>query len=154
MESFKYGEQLVKAYLESKGIEVIDVSKNPNYWSKDIDFIAKPHELAPYTLEVKWDNRIADTGNMYLELTTNCATQERGWFTYTEADYLFYGDSRSHKVYIFNMMELRQWVKENEGYLRLKRAPDYDYYGNFKKDSLGFLLPLKKVIGNCKTITV
>lgn len=39
MNNGKYGEQLFAQIMENGGYKVNDVSGNPEYWSKDIDFL-------------------------------------------------------------------------------------------------------------------
>lgn len=62
---------------------VNDVSSNPSYWDKDIDFIiTSPTTQLTKTFEVKWDSRINSTGNLYLELTNVHSKGGRGWFDF------------------------------------------------------------------------
>ena len=80
--------------MSSLNYSIEDVSGNPDYWHKDIDFIAtSPKSGLTKTFEVKWDSRINNTGNLYLELTNVHSKGGRGWFNFCEADYLAYGDS-------------------------------------------------------------
>jgi hypothetical protein len=56
--------------MESRNYTVEDVSGNPEYWDKDIDFIITSSATGlTKTFEVKWDTRINRTNNLYLELT-------------------------------------------------------------------------------------
>ena len=56
--------------MESRNYSVLDVSANSDFWSKDIDFIVtSPTSGAVKSFEVKWDNRINSTGNLYLEIS-------------------------------------------------------------------------------------
>ena len=55
--------------MREKGYEVIDVSNNPDYYHKDIDFIIKsPFSGEVKSFEVKFDTRINQTNNLYLEI--------------------------------------------------------------------------------------
>ena len=109
----KQGERLFKEIMESRGYEVQDVSGNPEYWYRDIDFIlTSPTSGETKTFEVKWDTKIHTTGNLYLE-RTSAFTKEPGikglgWFEWCEADYLVYGDAISGQFYIIPMEELRE----------------------------------------------
>ena len=95
--------------MESRGYDVEDVSGNPEYWYKDIDFIiTSPTTGEVKTFEVKWDGRINDTGNLYLERTSTHSKGGKGWFEFCEADYLAYGDAVSGQFYIIPMKDLRQ----------------------------------------------
>jgi hypothetical protein len=57
--------------MEARGYDVVDMSGNPEYWYRDIDFIiTSPTSGVTKTFEVKWDARINQTGNLYLERTS------------------------------------------------------------------------------------
>ena len=91
------------------GYEVLDVSGNPEYWDKDIDFvITSPTTGKVKTFEVKWDSRINSTGNLYLERSSINSKGGKGWFEFCEADYLAYGDAVSGQFYMIGMQELRE----------------------------------------------
>lgn len=80
--------------MQNLNYEVNDVSNNPDYWYKDIDFIVtSPTSGLTKAFECKWDSRINQTGNLYLELTNVHSKGGRGWFDFCEADYLAYGDA-------------------------------------------------------------
>ena len=109
----KIGEQLFQQMMESRGYVVKDVSFSSDYWSKDIDFIVtSPTTGAVQAFEVKWDSRISQTGNLFLELTNIYSKGGKGWFKFCEADYLAYGDAVSRLFYIIPMKELRARVSE------------------------------------------
>lgn len=99
--------------MEARGYDVVDVSNNPDYWYKDIDFIiTSPASGITKTFEVKWDARINSTGNLYLERTSTFTKEEGikglGWFEWCEADFLVYGDAVSQQFYVIPMKELRK----------------------------------------------
>lgn len=103
--------------MESRGYDVKDVSANPDYWYKDIDFIiTSPASGITKTFEVKWDARINSTGNLYLERTSTFTKEEGikglGWFEWCEADFLVYGDAVSQQFYVIPMKELRKAADE------------------------------------------
>ena len=106
--NYKQGEALFKERMLALGYGLEDVSGNPDYWQRDIDFIAtSPHTGLTKTFEVKWDSRINSTGNLYLELTNVNSKGGRGWFEFCEADYLAYADARAMVFYIIPLAELR-----------------------------------------------
>lgn len=108
----KYGEALFRDRMSSLSYKVNDVSGNPEYWEKDIDFIiTSPHTNLTKTFEVKFDSRINSTGNLYLELTNVHSKGGRGWFDFCQADYLAYGDARAEVFYIIPLAELKERVK-------------------------------------------
>ena len=116
----KQGERLFSEAMQARGYDVVDVSGNPEYWYKDIDFIiTSPTSGQTKTFEVKWDTRINRTGNLYLERTSSFTKQPgiegQGWFEWCEADYLAYGDAVSGQFYIIPMNKLR-WYADNLPY--------------------------------------
>lgn len=95
--------------MEARGYDVVDVSANPEYWYKDIDFIiTSPTSGETKTFEVKWDSKINTTGNLYLERTSINSKGGKGWFEFCQADYLAYGDAVSGQFYIIPLLELRE----------------------------------------------
>ena len=131
----KQGEALFQQIMLGRNYEVQDVSNDSNYWYKDIDFIiTSPTTNLTKTFEVKWDSRIADTGNLYLEIQSKNSKGGKGWFEFCEADYLAYGDSRKRKFYIMPMEALKQYVK---------KAPKR--YAQCGLDSVGYVVSLKEL---------
>ena len=121
--NFKEGEQLFSDRMKQQGYIVEDVSKNPEYWDKDIDFIVtSPTSGLTKTFEVKWDSRIHKTENLYLELSSIYSKGGRGWFEFCKADYLAYGDAVSRVFYIIPLLELKKQVKRVGG--KLARCND------------------------------
>lgn len=111
MNNGKAGELLFKQIMIDKGYTVNDVTNTPDYWKQDIDFIC----LSPTTglvksFEVKWDDCIANTNNLFLEIYNPRSQNGLGWFEFCKADYLAYGDSKNKVFYIIPMPELRQRV--------------------------------------------
>lgn len=97
--------------MEEKGYKVQDVSANPQYWDKDIDFIVTSStSCLERTFEIKWDNLICKTNNLYLELTNIHSKGGKGWFNFCQADYLAYGDSQNGCFYVVSLLELRERV--------------------------------------------
>lgn len=138
----KYGEQLFKQIMESSGYSVLNVSSDPSFWYRDIDFIiTSPTTGAVKSFEVKWDSRINSTGNLYLELTNIHSKGGKGWYQFCEADYLAYGDAAAQVFYVIPLVELRQRVKQ----INCRRTS----CGN---DSTGLLLSLKDIADIVKVL--
>lgn len=77
------GERLFSEIMQSRDYIVEDVSNNPSYWEKDIDFIVtSPRSGLTKSFEVKWDSCINATGNLYLELTNVHSKGGRGWYEF------------------------------------------------------------------------
>ena len=135
MNNGKQGEQLFQQKMQNKGYTVEDVSNNPNYWYKDIDFIVtSPTTGTVKNFEVKWDSRINKTGNLYLELVNMHSKGTKGWFDFCQADYLAYGDAVTQIFYVISLEELRERVK--------KLPKRIAQCGN---DSIGQLISLKDI---------
>ena len=131
MNNWKAGEELFSSIMTERGYSVQDVSGEPQFWKKDIDFIVtSPTTGAVKSFEVKWDSRINKTGNLFLETYSNGG---KGWFEYCEADYLVYGDAKARCFYILPLLELRELVASK----RFELA--------FTADSCGYLVSLQSV---------
>lgn len=107
MNNGKQGEKLFKNLMEQLGHKVEDVSGNPQYWDKDIDFVITSATSGnTRTFEVKWDSMISKTGNLYLELESINSKGGKGWFNFCEADYIAYGDASANVFYIIPLLDL------------------------------------------------
>lgn len=107
------GEILFKQRAESLNYTVQDVSDNPDYWHKDIDFIlTSPTTGEVRTFEVKWDSCLHRTGNLYLELTNIHSKGGIGWFNFCQADYVAYGDAANKVFYVIPLLELKKRAQE------------------------------------------
>lgn len=107
-----------------------DTTLNPDFWSKDIDFIARKGN-EEITVEVKWDSLISSSGNMFIETITDIDKGKKGWFEFCQAEYLYYGDSNNELFYVFKMDDLRQFMRDNK--TEQRKAPDYNYQNRVKK---------------------
>lgn len=109
-----------------------DTTLNPEFWSKDIDFIARKGN-EEITVEVKWDSLISSSGNMFIETITDIDKGKQGWFKFCQAEYLYYGDSNNNLFYVLKMDDLRQFIRNNK--TEQRKAPDYNYQNRVKKVS-------------------
>ena len=135
------GELRAYNYLQDNGWTVQDVTNNPEFWDKDIDFVVSSGSQS-LTIEVKWDSRIHATGNMFIETVTDLDKSKCGWFSYCQADYIYYGDSYNQLFYVFKTDDLRKFVSSHM--MEERKAPDYNYRGILKKVSQGMLVPIKQ----------
>lgn len=94
-------------------------------------------------IEVKWDNRIHQTLNLYVETETNIDTGKKGWFQICKADYLFYGDSYNNLFYKIKMADLRDYIEKHKNELSQRKAGDYNRMNQLKKVSNGYLVNIK-----------
>ena len=133
------GEQYAYNYLKDIGYTVQDVTQNPAYYGKDIDFIVTKDNQSD-TIEVKWDSRISNTGNMFIETSSDINKRKDGWFRFCEADYLFYGDSVNKLFYVISMEDIKDYLDKN--YTEERCATDYRINGAVRKISRGDLIPI------------
>ena len=137
MSNGKVGERLFSQQMQRKGYSVVDVSGNDQYFAKDIDFIITNSTTGnTRTFEVKWDEKINTTGNLFLEISNPRSKQwnGEGWWKHCQADYLVYGDAVKRKFYVIPLLELRERV--NTLSLRTRSTSDY---------SVGLILPLTAI---------
>ena len=129
------GENIICDYLKnlSSTIGLVDVSKDEWFQQFDIDFLQIDIQGNINKIEVKTDRLADKTGNMIYEIWSDRRIYSKGCFEKTEADYIFYYLINTNILYIFNTLELREWVKKHE--IKLKRTPMGDY-------AVGYLIPL------------
>lgn len=109
------GEILFKQKMQSKGHLVEDVTSDPQYYDKDIDFIITSFSSGETkTFEVKTDTLINKTGNMFIELVNPRSKQwnGEGWYLHCKADYLAYGDYKTKQFYMFDFEQLKQRIQQ------------------------------------------
>ena len=108
----RQGELLFQSIMEKRNYQVEDVTNDPYYQDKDIDFVVTSPTGAIKTFEVKYDTKIKDTHNLYLEIIAAKSNGGYGWWEYCKADYLAYGDAQTQTFYIIPLLELRERVKK------------------------------------------
>ena len=135
------GELRAYNYLQANGWVVEDVTQDQEYWYQDIDLVAHNGDTS-LTVEVKWDSRIWQTGNMFIETVTDLDRSKGGWFSYCQADYIYYGDSVNQLFYVFKTDDLRAFVSTHM--MEERKAADYNSRGVLKKVSQGMLVPIKE----------
>ena len=134
------GEIRAYDYLTSQGWTIEDLTSCPQYFDKDIDFLLQKDD-EEHTIEVKWDSRIAETGNMFIETVTDLDKCKAGWFEFCQAEYIFYGDSHNELFYVFKTDDLRDFVSHNT--MEERKAADYSFCGKVKKVSQGMIVPIE-----------
>lgn len=131
------GEYEMKMALREHGYLVKDVSMEPKYWHEDVDLIATNKVTGAVTkIEVKWDKRLADTGNFFIEINNPKGEYGKGWFKICKADILAYGDAINKKFYLIEFPQLKKYISENESKLEMRRTWD---------GSEGYVLPISEV---------
>ena len=105
------GESLLKQYMIKKGFQIIDRSNDPAYQAKDIDFEFSRDGKHWSSVEVKSDYRMAQTGNIVVEVAMyRKKGKSKGWLYYCEADYLCFIDMQSYNFYFFDWEGLQREV--------------------------------------------
>lgn len=116
MKNWKEGERLFKSKWDTDRFEIIDVSNNSNYFSKDIDFIAtRKSTNETRTFEVKWDSNIARTNNLFVEVYNEASKGSKGWFEFCEADFIAYGDAVNEVFYLIKLEDLKDYLSFPKG---------------------------------------
>lgn len=137
IKTYNAGEEEFINLFTGAGYQITDVTDKPQYWYKDIDFlVTNPYTDFTFSFEVKWDRRLADTKNLYLETENPRSKGGAGWFVFCEADYLAYGDAVNNCFYIFKMEELRAYVRKNYRSIPKKSTTDGSY---------GLIVPLENL---------
>lgn len=135
------GEREIIWSLREHGYHVDDVSGDPAFWTKDVDLLVNPifpniGEDVVSSIEVKWDRRFAETGNLFIEVENPRSIGGMGWFEFCEADYLAYGDAINRIFYFFKVSDLKNYIYESKNDLRSRRTYD---------GSVGYLVPLSDI---------
>lgn len=124
--------------LESWHWLVKDVEDSKYFQSIDVDLVVDDCKY----VEVKYDTRMRQTGNLFIENISCCEVMSKGWFQKTRADQIYYIEAKKNEYdvcHIFNMDELRDYV-QNEKPIA-KRI--YDYQDRKWKEA--YLVSIDKV---------
>lgn len=109
-------EAVIRDLFLREGYIVGDCSGIPEYQEKDIDFIAEnPNTGVRISYEVKSDNRIADTGNVALEMyMLRHSGLRKGWYEYCQADYIVYCDAMNRVAYFIHWKSLKADIESGK----------------------------------------
>lgn len=108
----KKGERLFSNRMIQKGYKVFNTTMYKEFQCKDIDFIlTSPTSGDTKSFEVKFDSFINQTNNMFVETANPRSKDGIGWYYFTQADYLAYGDSKNEIFYIIKMQDLRNYIE-------------------------------------------
>ena len=126
-------EDAIKNIFISHGYEVIDRANDLEFQKKDIDFQVYSKVTQSYrSYEVKSDNRIAETGNLAIEVfMLRNSGLKKGWLFYCAADYLVYCDAVNHIAYFIDWARLKEGMSD----------PKYDFRWPIRQ--------FKNTIDNC-----
>lgn len=131
------GEYELKWALREHGYKVRDVSMEPEYWHEDVDLIATNIFTDVVTkIEVKWDKRLAETGNFFIEIDNPKGEYGKGWFKICKADILAYGDAINKRFYMIEFPQLQEYIERHKEELEVRKTWD---------GSVGYILPIGAV---------
>ena len=122
------GEQIVINWLCTLPtvLSVEDVSAQPFYQDRDIDFIVHTTQGQDLTIELKSDTYT--TGNLAYETLSSIEVNSLGCMRKSQAQYLFYYFLKWDKLYIFKFDEFRNWCESHlTNYRRVEVA-------NYRRD--------------------
>lgn len=148
----KKGQNIILTYLLKQEVTatVIDVSDVPEYRVKDIDILWNKKDGTTIKIEVKTDELMHKTGNVFLETVSNATKNTRGCFLSSEADYFFYYDIAQDILYVMHLNTARQWFELNKHMFKeaetSTRGDDDILYHSF-----GYPIPVNTVLGIDKT---
>jgi len=124
----KETETRVCRYLRNNGLVVTNVADDPQYFKQGVDLIVTEPN-SEYSIDVKADYQIKDTGNVFLEVISQIrinGQMRAGWLV-KPIDYIYYVDTVSWLCYIYDREQLFQWAynqksgrygtAQNDGYI-------------------------------------
>ena len=126
------GEAEIRNYLLSRGnvAQVIDVSDNPAYQEKDIDFLVYQTSGALTKTELKTDTY---DKNFFYETLSNIERGTPGCMEKTEADCLCYYYVNLDTLYVIDLPALRKWFHsiKQESWVKRKTLTNAVGKGHF-----------------------
>ena len=98
-------------FFHDSWYNVKDVHEDKNYFDKDIDLLVEK-DWKEYSVEIKFDDYIYKTNNFFFEIVSNEEKSTAWCFLKSEADFLFYYDTKNKIWYTFKMQKLKKWFFE------------------------------------------
>lgn len=109
------GERLIESFIWTlpsiKKVE--NVSGVEKYRAKDIDFVVTTTQDDIVTYELKTEPTAYYTGNFFYEYVCNVEKKTPGCFIFSEADYWMSFIPQSGMLYVFPLIEYREYVLES-----------------------------------------
>ena len=136
----KRGEEIFRKCLDRWNCKYTDVSDDKRYQEQDIDFIVESRKTPGKTVavEVKNDQRIAETGNIFFETMSNVDYSTEGCFKKSKAELMAIVSESERLIYFVGTEILRKFVDENSRTLRfISRVPG--------SSSCGYLIPVERI---------
>ena len=106
----------IHSYLKNMGYLIIDHADDPVYQDKDIDLEFGRPDGQMFSMEIKSDTRMHETGNIVIELGMHRETGFcEGWFHKCQADVLCFYDVVGLVVYLIDWQRLKYAIENGEG---------------------------------------
>lgn len=108
------GEGMTWQYLSNQPNikQVIDVRNDKRYFqNEDVDFLVITNQNDVYKVEVKSDQLMYKTSNIFYELTTS---GNIGCFEKTKADVIYYYDVVQRILYQLDIKKLKKYINERK----------------------------------------
>ena len=108
------GEGMTWQYLSNQPNikQVIDVRNDKRYFqNEDVDFLVITNQNDVYKVEVKSDQLMYKTSNIFYELTTS---GNIGCFEKTKADVIYYYDVVQRILYQLDIKKLKKYISERK----------------------------------------
>lgn len=157
---------LANLYSRFNYLYIEDVSKSSYHQKKGIDAYISKDSINYYSVEIKADRLINQTGNILIEERMKRVFGDKeGWFHYCEAEYILYVDTVTSVCHVINWHLLRKDIlvgnhrlleKYNSvdncmaNYYLIRLADNVEkewYIGGFKLNkNINTNIPLKKIV--------
>lgn len=127
---------ILENFLEYETVK--DVSHLKMFQEQDIDLLAMTPYVKKSRVEVKNDERIFKTMNIFAEERRIYPTySDEGWLNVTKADLLFYRDAINEYTFILRVEDLKDYIRKNK--CKVVTVPDFKK-GRKIKDVKGSLV--------------
>lgn len=139
------GEEHILEYLRRSDTvtNIIDVRDSAPYQKMDVDFLVTLTDGKEYKVEVKTDTYLS--GNIYYETLSSLEHDSIGCFEKTKADFLFYYFINAKQLYLFSMVQYRDWFglkKDKFDSLGYQKKPINKGWGGKTYTSVGYAFPV------------
>lgn len=146
LEQGKHYEKLHHTYFSNRGYIIDDKSDDIVFQQKDVDFQIEIPAVHTLTVEVKADDRIHKTGNVFVEIKhiRPSIGETRGWLTKCEADILCYYDTKTNKGYMINWKTLKPTLDPN-GFNHIHRTVKFKNPHDIGTETYGYLCNVQEL---------
>ena len=130
--------------------DIVDVRKDEQYQTEDIDFLIIGKDGIRRSVEVKTDSY--KSGNFFYETVSAVETNSLGCMYKSKAEYLVYYFINMNRLFIIEFKEFNDWMRkliaEGNPKLRCKQFNNNRYDGVSQYTSQGYTIPIQYVLDN------